>query len=118
MQKLLFLLSVLLLFSSNLYSQYETPTSEQKQILNPIIDEGFVEWAENWRYDKYVSRSTKVKSIKIDEDYGDIVCRGVFSYRRFSVLFQGTFTAKVSMDGELINIKYVDADGLSGSYTF
>ena len=44
----------------------QTPTTEQKRIINPIIDDGFTQWSKNWSYDRYVSRSAKITSITGD----------------------------------------------------
>ncbi len=99
-------------------AQSKTPTSDQKQLINPIIDEGLSQWSESWSYDKYVNRSAKINSITIDEDYGDIVVYGVFTYKRILSSFEGTFTAKINSKGRLVSIKYTDADGLRGSKSF
>jgi hypothetical protein len=94
------------------------PTPEQKQMINPIIDEGFTQWSDSWSYDKYISRSALINSISIDENYGDLLVTGVFTYKRLLSSFEGTFTAKINSNGKLINIKYTDADGLKGSKSF
>jgi hypothetical protein len=98
-------------------AQSQTPTTEQKQLLNPIVDDGFTQWGESWSYDTYISRSAKINKITIDEDYGDIVVYGTFSYKRLTT-DEGTFMAKISRSGRLISIRYTDANGSKGSKTF
>lgn len=94
------------------------PTPEQKQTINPIVDKGFTTWSENWRFDRYVGRSAKINSIDVDEDYGDIVARGNFEYRRVGQVFTGTFVAKINGEGKLMTLTYTDAGGVRGSKTF
>ena len=96
----------------------QTPTTEQKRIINPVIDDGFTQWSKNWSYDRYVSRSAKITSISEDEDYGDIEASGYFTYKRLYTTFEGTFTAKINSSGRLVSITYIDAGGLRGSRTF
>lgn len=117
MRNLLLLLTLLVSINFT-YGQSQKPTVEQKQVVNPIIDNGFSEWAKTWRYDKYVPRSAKINLISVDEDYGDIEASGYFTYRRLWTEFTGTFVAKISPQGQLISITYTDADGLKGSKKF
>ena|SRR5690554_5036111 len=114
------ILPLLLLLSSfiNVNAQTQTPSAEHKQTINPIIDDGFTQWSESWNYDKYISRSAKINKITIDEDYGDIIVYGIFTYKRIFSSYEGTFSAKINREGRLVNIKYTDADGLRGSKTF
>jgi hypothetical protein len=99
-------------------AQTSKPTTEQKLTLNPIVDDGFFQWSKSWSYDRYVGRSAKITSIKIDEDYGDFEVDGDFDYKRFGTIFSGTFTAKINNAGKLVNIKYIDAGGIRGSKNF
>lgn len=98
--------------------QSHTPTTDQKRTINPIVDEGFVQWSKAWSYDRYVSRSARITSITEDEDYGDVEVSGYFSYKRLYTMFEGTFTAKISSSGRLVNITYIDSNGLRGSRNF
>jgi hypothetical protein len=82
-------------------AQTRKPTTEEKQIVNPIVDERFTTWSKSWSFDKYVGRSAKITSIKEDKDYGDTEVSGAFSYKRMMVFFEGTFTAKISSKGNL-----------------
>lgn len=117
-----FILMSILLFASFVMAEkvhaQTTPTPEQKQTINPIVDRGFTIWSENWRMDRYVGRSAKINSIEVDEDYGDIVARGNFEYRRLGQVFTGTFTAKINGEGKLMTLSYIDAEGVRGSKTF
>jgi hypothetical protein len=117
MKKLLFVFAILFIaVSSNAQSQ--KPSTEQKQTINPIIDEGFIEWGKRWSYDRYVSRSAKITSIKVNEDYGDIEVDGEFDYKRILTVFSGTFTAKINREGKLVSITYTDHAGVRGSKSF
>lgn len=114
------ILTLFLTFTSFLTvnAQSQKPTPEQKQTINPIVDYGFTQWSKSWSYDKYVSRSAKITSIEVDEDYGDIEVSGDFSYKRLMSIFSGTFIAKINKEGQLVNITYTDANGLKGSKSF
>lgn len=114
------ILTLLLTFTTiiNVNAQSQKPTTEQKQTLNPIVDYGFSQWSKSWSYDKYVSRSAKITSIQVDEDYGDIEVSGDFSYKRLYTEFSGTFFAKINSSGQLVSITYTDANGLKGSKSF
>lgn len=117
--KLLILTLVLSLATASIgNAQTRKPTTEEKQLVNPIVDEGFTQWGRSWSMDKYVGRSAKIATIKIDEDYGDTEVDGDFEYRRFGVNFSGTFTAKISSEGKLVTIRYIDANGMRGSKNF
>lgn len=119
--KITVLLTSLLVFSLGLIAQ-RTPTKEEKQVVNPIVDRAFENWSISWRLDKYVSKSTKINSIREDEDYGDITVYGEFSYVRLFNTFSGTFEANIvpSEDGGLkvSKIVYRDHEGMRGSKTF
>ncbi len=114
------ILTLLLTFSTIIFVNAEsrTPTSEEKKGINPVIDEGFTKWGANWTTDTYISRSARINNISIDEDYGDYEVSGTFSYKRFRVVFDGTFTAKLNNNGFLVSISYIDANGMRGSKTF
>lgn len=114
------ILSLMLVLTSlvSLSAQSTTPTSEQKQAINPLVNEGFTQWSASWTYDKYVSRSAKINVISIDEDYGDLVVYGTFSYIRLLSSFEGTFIAKINNSGKLMSITYTDADGLRDTKSF
>lgn len=114
------ILTLMLIFASviSINAQTQKPTSDQKQTINPIVDYGFTQWSKSWSYDKYISRSAKITSIEVDEDYGDIEVSGDFSYKRLMSIFGGTFVAKISKDGDLVSITYTDSNGLKGSKTF
>lgn len=114
------ILSIVLTFTSiiSVNAQSQKPTPEQKKTINPIVDDGFSRWSKSWSYDKYVSRTAKITSIEIDEDYGDIEVSGDFSYKRLMTIFSGTFIAKINSEGQLITITYTDANGLKGTKRF
>ncbi len=119
MKKLFFLLVFALGLTIVNFAQSGTkPTTEQKQAINPIVDAGFTEWSKKWSWDKYVSRSAKITSIKVDEDYGDIEVSGDFDYKRLLQIYSGTFTAKINKEGQLVSMTYMDANGMRGSKTF
>ena len=111
---LLFTTSIIALNASG----QTTPTPEQKQAINPVVDKGFTSWSENWRFDRYVGRSAKINDITVDEDYGDLVAKGNFEYRRVGQVFTGNFEAKINGEGRLMTLKYTDAEGVRGSKTF
>lgn len=115
---LIILLFIALSSFTSINAQSSKPTTEQKQTINPIIDDGFTQWSDSWSYDKYIGRSALINTITIDENYGDIQVTGVFTYKRLVSSYEGTFTAKINSSGKLINIKYTDADGLKGSKSF
>lgn len=95
------------------------PSSEQRQVINPIIDAGFSQWSsKSWKIDQYVSRSSKINSVKVDEDYGDLEVEGIFQYSRFGIKYDGTFYALIDKNGRLNKIRYSDRDGFKGSKTF
>lgn len=114
------ILGLLIAFSSfnTLDAQKTEPTTEHKQAINPLVDEGFTSWSKSWSFDRYVGRSARIKSIKVDEDYGDIEVDGVFNYKRLMVEYEGSFTAKINSSGRLVNISYIDANGVRGSKSF
>lgn len=119
MKKLILILAIAIGFTQLSQAQTSTkPTTEQKQAINPLIDEGFTEWSKKWTWDKYVSRSAKISKIKVDEDYGDIEVSGDFDYKRLLQVYSGTFTAKINKEGQLVSMTYVDANGMRGSKTF
>ena len=114
----IFLLTVFV----NVNAQSDTPTVEQKQTINPIVDKKFVSWSSDWRYDSYVSRSAKITYIEVDEDYGDIKVSGTCSYKRVLVGEQdATFSATLSTsDGYLkvVKMSITDAGGIISSKKF
>jgi hypothetical protein len=121
MKKIIFLTIISLISFNQMNAQSKKPTAEQKQTLNPIIDQGFKEWTRTWSYDQYVGRSAKITSLTIDEDYGDIIAYGEFTYKRLYQNFTITFTANiaVSEDGfRLVKLSYVDNSGQRDSKTF
>lgn len=105
-------------FTITISGQSRTPSNEEKQAINPIIDEGFKNWSESWSYDTYIVRSAKINSITVDEDYGDIKVYGTFSYKRVFQNFSGTFSAKLTSSGKLVSISYTDANGLRDTKSF
>lgn len=120
MRKIIFALTFMC-FSTILFAQ-RTPTKEEKQVVNPLVDRAFENWSISWRLDKYVSKSTKINSIKEDEDYGDLTVYGEFSYVRLFSTFSGIFEANISMDSngnlKVVKIVYKDHEGVRGSKTF
>jgi hypothetical protein len=115
------LLLCLFLASFTSFSQ-RTPTTEEKQMINPLVDKAFEKWNLSWSVDKYVSKSTKISQIEKNEDYGDVTVTGDFSYKRVMQAYSGTFEATLALDNEgnlkVTKIVYKDHQGMRGSKTF
>jgi hypothetical protein len=116
------ILFVCLLFATTATFAQRTPTSEEKQTVNPLVDKAFEKWNLSWSVDKYVSRSAKISDISKDEDYGDISVTGEFSYKRVLQTYSGTFEATLALDDDgnlkVKKIVYKDHQGVRGSKTF
>ncbi len=121
MKNVILTIILLIITIVNVNAQSKAPTSDEKKILNPIIDAGFTEWGKTWNYDTYIGRSAKVTSLTIDEDYGDVIAYGEFTYKRLFQNFTITFTANISVSNDgmrLVKLSYVDNSGQRDSKTF
>lgn len=119
--KKVFLLFLLSFATIAMYAQ-RSPTTEEKQTVNPLVDKAFEKWNLSWSVDKYVSRSAKISEITKDEDYGDLSVVGEFSYKRLLQTYSGTFEATLALDDngnlKVKKIVYKDHQGVRGSKTF
>jgi hypothetical protein len=120
------LILILCFFGSSIaYSQQSrTPTTDERKALNNAIDGAFLQWTKAWKYDKYVSRSIKVSSLEEDDDYGDLVVKGTFTFTRFFGMESHTipFSANIAKEGETLKLKKLAYDdtttGMKDSISF
>lgn len=121
MKKTFIILIIVLFGTAKLNAQSTEPTIEQKQVINPLIDNAFQSWSEEWNYDTYISRSAKILSIEIDQDYGDIKVTGNFTYKRLVNSQNGTFSATLSLSDDsvrILKLSYTDASGVRDTKNF